>query len=332
MKASNNLASPRPKLVQRLRLAAIVILAMVLVPYGFSRIVSPWRKISVHALTGVPPGSTETEDKDEHIRIATYNIAHGRGLAESNWQGGKAEERTLRLRQIADLLKDLNADIVVLNEVDFDCSWSLSANQARALAEQAGYPYWSEQRNLDFRVLNWTWRFGNAILSKYPILEARAIDLPSYSAVETIVAGQKRALLCTPEKNEKRLQVIAVHLCHRSEAIRVQSAKVIENIIASSEIPTIIAGDFNSMPTGFANSTSDNVHGNAMDAFDASKLVSRHPETPNGMQEELTYHATKPDRTIDWVLVPKSGKFRDYRVIASTLSDHRPVVADVLLP
>ena len=96
-------------------------------------------------------------------------------MATSNWQGGTLKERETRLTQIADLLRDLDADIVVLNEVDFDSSWSSSTNQARYLAKQAGYPYWAEQRNLDFRILIWKWRFGNAVLSKYPIIEAGVV-------------------------------------------------------------------------------------------------------------------------------------------------------------
>jgi endonuclease/exonuclease/phosphatase family metal-dependent hydrolase len=147
--------------------------------------------------------------------------------------GGTAEERKTRLDQIAELLQDIDADIVVLNEVDFDSSWSLSTNQARYLAQQAGYSYWAEQRNLDFRVLTWKWRFGNAILSRYPILQSSVIDLPGFSSVETFFAGKKRALNCTVELNGNKVRILAVHLCHRSEAIRARSAEVLSEIAAS---------------------------------------------------------------------------------------------------
>ena len=76
--------------------------------------------------------------------------------------GGKPSERSDRLREIADFLIEVDADVVVLNEVDFDASWSGHLNQAEFLASRAKYPYRVEQRNLDFRVLGWTWRFGNA--------------------------------------------------------------------------------------------------------------------------------------------------------------------------
>ena len=314
-------------LFRRIRLVAIIILAVVVVPYAFSRSASPWRRLSVHSNADLAADKSDGRT----LRIACYNIAHGRGLATSNWQGGTQEERETRLRQIADLLRALDADLVVLNEVDFDSSWSSSTNQARNLAKQAGYPYWAEQRNLDFRVLTWKWRFGNAILSRYPITQASVVDLPGISAVETIFAGKKRAVNCTVDLNGEKVRILAVHLCHRSEAIRARSAKVIAEIASSDTKPAIVAGDFNSSPTGFPNSESDTAVGNAMDILDASALFQRQPKQPSGSRGELTYHSTQPASTIDWILLPKNCQIIEYRVESSTLSDHRPVVAELSL-
>ncbi len=41
------------------------------------------------------------------LRVACYNIAHGRGVAVSNWDGGDRAERIARLDQIAELLRRL---------------------------------------------------------------------------------------------------------------------------------------------------------------------------------------------------------------------------------
>lgn len=312
---------------RRSRLVAILLLAIVLVPYAFSRFASSWRRVSVHSISDLPAGRSDGGT----LRVACYNIAHGRGLAESNWRGGSEEEREMRLRQIADLLRDLDADVVVLNEVDFDSSWSLSTNQARFLAEQAGYPHWVEQRNLDFRVLSWKWRFGNAILSRHPIVQAKVVDLPGYSAVETFLAGKKRAIECTIELNGERARILAVHLCHRSEAVRARSAEMIVDIASSAAVPTIVAGDFNSSPTGFPNSESTKGAGNAMDILDVSARFQRRPEQPSGSPGELTYHSARPASTIDWILVPSAWRIVEYRVEPSTLSDHRPIVAGLSL-
>jgi len=305
----------------------ITIVLIVIVPYTSSRIASCWRQVSIHSNNNFP---ADEIDKST-VRIACYNIAHGRGLASSNWEGGTAEERKARLSDIAELLKSLDADIVVLNEVDFDSSWSLSTNQVRFLATQADYSYWSEQRNLDFRVLIWKWRFGNAILSKYPIVEASFVDLPAFSALETFFVGKKRGLNCIVDINGEKVQIVAVHFEHRSEAVRAQSAKVIAEIASSSKVPTIAAGDFNSTPTGFPASSSDATFGNAMDVLDESGLFQRLPELPSGSLEELTFHAARPKSIIDWILVARNFQIIEYRVEPSILSDHRPVVAEIVL-
>jgi endonuclease/exonuclease/phosphatase family metal-dependent hydrolase len=68
-----------------------------------------------------------------------------------------------------------------------------------------------------------------------------------------------------------------------------------------------------------------------MDILDASALFQRQPEQPFGSPAELTYHSTQPVATIDWILVPKNCQIVEYRVEPATLSDHRPVVADLSL-
>lgn len=55
-------------------------------PYALSRFASPWRGLSVHTIAG----SNAKKGKEDGLKIASYNIAHGRGLARSNWQAGTA--------------------------------------------------------------------------------------------------------------------------------------------------------------------------------------------------------------------------------------------------
>lgn len=261
--------------------------------------------------------------------MTCFNIAHGRGVADSNWDGHEPTERISRLEEIADLLRTIDADIVVLNEVDFDSSWSHSVNQARFLAEKAGYPHWAEQRNLDFRVLVWTWRFGNAVLSKYPITNARIADMPSYSAWEALLAGKKRGVICDIRVRDDSFRVMGVHLSHRSESVRVRSAAVLVDIATNSELPTFVAGDLNSTPTGFPYSVSDPNGNNAIQTLDESGRFSRFPRIPEVSSDYLTFHSVEPRSIIDWILIPSDWVFSRYTVDAAQLSDHRPVYADM---
>ena len=309
----------------RVVLVGLAVLAVLLCPYVFSRVASPWRRVSLHARAG---GEVE-ELPVAQLRVACYNIAHGRGLARSNWEGGGREERMTRLDRIADLLRRIDADVVVLNEVDFDCTWSNSVNQARHLAEKCGYPYRAEERNLDFRFLAWKWRFGNAILSRYPIANAEVVDLPGYSAWETVLAGKKRSILCDVRAGDRTVRVIGAHLSDRSESVRVRSAAALVNCATTSPWPTIVAGDMNSTPPGFPESATDPRGDNAIEIFDNSERFQRSPMHPPVAVGDLTFHSAEPGSIIDWVLIPPDWRFLQYGVESSQLSDHRPVYADV---
>jgi len=317
------------KLTRRWWFALIVLtLAIVLIPYLFSRIMASDRSIAVFATDAVerlPAGGVEKSE----LRVACYNIAHGRGVAESNWSGGSSAERLDRLDQIGRLLKEINADVVVLNEVDFDSSWSHSVNQAEYLAKAAGYPFRVEQRNLDFRILWWKWRFGNAILSKTPITKAQVIDLPEYAAWEALLVGKKRAVKCAVEFSGERHTIVGARLSHRSEGLRVRSAQMVVDAVDEQDGSFVIAGDMNSTPAGFPEHHADGQGRNAIEVFDQSGLFSRQPETAPPEEQTLTFPSTEPRIVIDWIFITQESSFKDYRVLQSQLSDHLPVVADV---
>lgn len=308
---------------------ALLTLLIVFGPYGFSRLASSSRMLRVVDSSGRVAAEVEGSAEGP-LRIAVYNIAHGRGVAVSNWEGGTSEERRQRLDDIASLLQEIDADIVVLNEVDFDCSWSGSVNQAAYLSEKAGYPCRVEQRNLDFRMLVWKWRFGNAILSRHPISDAEVVDLPGFKKWETALAGKKRAVSAGIDVDGAIVRVIGAHLSHRSEDLRVESATQLLELAKSSPHRTVMAGDMNSTPPGFPRSQRDSKGENALEVLGAGAFFQRHPIQAPGAGE-MTFHSTEPRSVIDWILVPTSWHVSKYSVIEATLSDHRPVVAEVMI-
>lgn len=89
-----------------------------------------WDEVDVFAL----PGDTARQ----HLKILVWNIAHGRGDVPegglSNWKGGTDDDRIVRLIHIADVLREVDADLVILNEVDFETQWSGHLNQGEILA------------------------------------------------------------------------------------------------------------------------------------------------------------------------------------------------------
>jgi len=304
----------------------LLTLGLVFIPYVASRLLSTTRMVSRHAN---PESDTPTPDPATTLRLASYNIAHGRGDAASaqNWTGESRPKRLKRLDDIAQLLRTANADVAVLNEVDFDTSWSKGINQAKELAERAGYPYWVEERNLDFRILFWKWRFGNAVLSKYPLTEAKVINLPGYSSWETLLAGKKRGVVCDIYIGGKPVRIAGVHLCHRSEQVRAKSAELLANMAVESTHPFFVMGDLNSTPPEFRESAAQSV--NAIRVLDASEQLRRLPISKPS-EHEMTFHSAKPSSVIDWIMIPRDWEYRNYTVLPSNLSDHRLVRTDVV--
>lgn len=315
----------RPLRTRRRRffIVAGFIALLVFGPYIVSRIRSPGRLVRVY---GDSEHSAAADAQPGMLRIVTYNIAHGRGAIDDNWQESNAAKRD-RINQIAQFLAKTDADVVVLNEVDFDSTWSGHQNQAAAIATEVGFAYRVEQRNLDFRFLYGSWKFGNAILSKYPIIEAKVVDLPPHAGWEDWLVGHKRGVVATLQlPEEQRVRVLAVHLEHRREINRVRGAKAIVDVAKSSEVPLIVAGDLNSTPPGFPDARTTADGENAMEILQEPGLFQWRPladPTPS----DMTYSSTNPTQIIDWILIPSNATFVAYEVLAGDLSDHRAVSA-----
>lgn len=265
------------------------------------------------------------------MRIVTWNIAHGRGLHESNFTGESRDERLARLAAIGRTLRELNADIVILNEADFDCSWSRRINQAKVIAAEAGYPWRAEQRNFDASVPFLAMRFGNAVLSRWPIRHAERIDHPAARWWQAGLAGWKRGLLCTVEApGLGRVNVVAAHLDQSAfeEETRIASARAIRDRLARETHPAIIGGDFNTAPPGFPRVIAKRLDFTALSVFTEDGAIHTLP-VADPLPEDATYPAPEPKRVIDWILVPSGWRIISRRVVVTDLSDHALVVMEV---
>lgn len=263
--------------------------------------------------------------------MLSYNIAHGRGATDDNWEGVVSEKRR-RIDDIARMIAKADADVVVLNEVDFSSTWSGHQDQAEAIALGARFPHWVEQRNVDFRFIYGSWKFGNAVLSRFPIVDTEAMEFPALRPSEQVLAGCKQGVVCTLQVSQsQQIRIFAVHLEHRSEDTRVASARLITQAAESSQIPLLALGDFNSTPSSFPDSQRSAQGRNAMDLLvESGEFELNVQKLPT--QKEMTYPSRLRTRVIDWILIPKGWQFLDYHILSSRLSDHRPVVADVHLP
>jgi protein-S-isoprenylcysteine O-methyltransferase Ste14/endonuclease/exonuclease/phosphatase family metal-dependent hydrolase len=264
---------------------------------------------------------------DGRLKLASFNIAHGRGTNESNWSD--PSERQTRLRRIAELLRSEKVDIAVLNEVDFASLWSGHENQAEFIAREAGFRHVMEQRNFDMAFPFVRLRFGNAVLSRFPITSSQFVPLPALSNRERRLAGSKHGSVADIQLDEtSSIRVFAVHLEWRDEATRSRSAEVIASCATNSPYPFFCLGDFNCFPAAFAGNEFRLNGPTAVDKL-LQQTGLRIAPISESATERSTFPSFAPIVTIDWILIPSGWSFTRHSVLDVRLSDHRPVFAEV---
>jgi endonuclease/exonuclease/phosphatase family metal-dependent hydrolase len=266
------------------------------------------------------------------LRIGTYNIAHGLGEANNVWQVAKKAELLDRLDDIARLLKGERLDLAVLNEVDVNSFRTRGINQVRYIARKAGLPFCVGQCHIDVSLGLVKHRYGNAVLSRHPISQTKRVSFPGHSLWETVLLGKKAGLLCTitlPDARE--IRIMAVHLEHRLESKRLEAANRIEEVRRAFPTPLILAGDFNST---WIDSPPAMPNKDCQTAISWLLGSGAYRTLPSGqlLEEDMTCPAPHPTTVIDWILVPAAWNILSKRVIATTLSDHRPVIMEVEAP
>jgi endonuclease/exonuclease/phosphatase family metal-dependent hydrolase len=296
--------------------------------YAGVRCLSPLNQVIDFELAEIDIESTPLKT----LRLGTYNIAHGRGgvLGASKWDGGNKKDKVQRMKDMGDLLKQENLDILILNEVDFSAIWSGQFDQARVMAETMELPVLVEQRNIDAGSCFVNVIFGNAILSRFPLAYAEAVRFPAMNKKERVLAGNHDGLLCTfTLPDGEKLQVMAVHLEVRSEATRIQCAMHSLELKKKTDSPLVVLGDFNSSPTGYE--ASQNIGGkNAMDILLAEGNFITLPDGPQAReQEHYTFSSENPKWVIDWILSDGTWIPDSKKVLTTPLSDHLPVVMEL---
>lgn len=314
----------------RRAVAGLLLLAcFVCVWFAANRSLCSFRAVQI---VDTPMAQEDVIAFDGRLRIGIYNIAHGRGTAGANWRASyQKQECADRLAAIGELLRSEKLDIIVLNEVDFDSIWSHNVNQAQTIARAAGFPFVMEQRNIDTSVPFVSLRFGNAVLSRYPIEDASLIRFPGFKLWETLVAGKKEGGLCTIRlAGDLRVRVMAIHLEHRWEPTRLLAAERIEAAREASELPLILGGDFNSTLKGYPYMQPDK---DGRTAVSWLLETSGYKTLPAGPLDpaDFTFSSVEPEAVIDWILVPPDWTIISRQVIDTQLSDHRPVIMEVQL-
>ncbi len=230
-----------------------------------------------------------------HIRIASYNIRKAVGL---DWRRNG--------QRILDVLEEIGADVVALQEADKrfgDRHGTLPADRLRKalgyhFVRFCGHPH------------QHGWH-GNAILYKSPLRPIRAdtINMPRLEprgAVEAVFSDGKT-----------RFRLIGTHLSLLG-AVRARQVAFLSDKIANTPdpVPTIIAGDFNEWRET----------GKAHRAAGAGFRVI----TPGA-----SFHASRPTAPLDRFVTSGNIDVKNASVhstpLARRASDHLPIYMDVVI-
>jgi endonuclease/exonuclease/phosphatase family metal-dependent hydrolase len=171
------------------------------------------------------PASDVTAERDEQVtktlRVATWNIHAGIGA-----------DRRYDARRIVDVLKEMGADVVALQEV---ASQEAHADFLHELERETGYHIVAgllrQRHGSDF---------GNAILSRFPVRTVSHLDL----AVDHY---EPRGALdvCIDVGPHPLLRVIATHLGLRPHERREQVRRILAKVERGAPHPTLLMGDLN---------------------------------------------------------------------------------------
>ncbi len=180
------------------------------------------RLLSLFFLAG---GVGSAAEPAREIRILCWNLHHGVG-----------EDGNLDLQRIAVVIQAQRPDLVALQEVDKQCRRSGSVDQTAELAKLTGMSgVFGKAMDHDGG------EYGQAILSRHPLGDTQIHRLPGDG--EPRIAFEAAVTI-----DGKPLRMISVHLDHQQDARRLKQAEALVAALAHSDVPAILAGDFNDVP------------------------------------------------------------------------------------
>ena len=236
----------------------------------------------------------------------SYNIRSGNGNLDSTAAAIRAQ----------------SPDVVALQEVDVHwAERSAFADQVSALAEKLGM----QARFAPIYVLPGLTpgaaprEFGVALLSRHAIVSFRndTIARLSTQVQDPVPAPAPGLLEVLLDVRGQPVRVFNTHLDYRKDpAVRTHQVREMLGYIGDMAVPTLVFGDLNASP----------------DAPELQPLLARlHDAWSSSTSPGFTYPADAPHSRIDYVLVSPQFTVRSVRVPETQASDHRPVVAELLL-
>jgi len=254
------------------------------------------------ALLSIPlcraPVASAVDDPPTTIRVLCYNIHYGQG-----------NDGVYDVQRLAQVINQQKPDLVALQEVDVGVLRSGRIHEAQMLGELTGMAVrYGPTQHYEGGL------FGNAVLSRLPIIDVVIHPLPYTEATPDLVTYPRGAIAVTVRApNGKPFRFVSTHFQHNVPEDRVAEAKAINRLFASDTMPCILAGDMNARPD--------------------SEPIRILQEKWSGTSEDSpapTAPSRQPTSRIDYIFYRPATAFdlMEARVIDEPMaSDHCPVFA-----
>ena len=237
------------------------------------------------------------------LKIMTYNVCSGRNFNN---------EKVINICDAGKVIQKYSPDIVGLNEIwGLNINDELLTNQAQTLAEMLGY-YFYFAKAIDF---DRGGPYGNALLSRFPILSADTISIDDPPIHDENVYYETRCILKAQLDISGGLDVYVSHygLANRE---KLNAVKKTVELIKSDTNSLIFMGDLNMQP----------------DDEKLKPLFEIMQDTANVSNDGLlSFPSDAPNCKIDYIFTSKDMHIVSAQVPAETTSDHRPYLAEIEL-
>ncbi len=230
------------------------------------------------------------------LKVASYNIRKAVGL---DWRRRPA--------RVLDVLNELGADVVALQEVDRRFGSRISALDPELI-----------EKHTDYRAIKFSHRpqslgyHGNVILARKAIrvIDARPLVLPHLEPRGAAVADL--------EFGGKSIRVVGMHLGLTKKWRQLQTQTIVNELRAlEANMPTILMGDLNE----------PDLKSGVLRAFEHGHTIAACGPS---------FHASMPVFTLDRIIVTENISIGEAGVHRSALSreasDHLPIWAQLALP
>ncbi len=238
------------------------------------------------------------------LRVLSYNIHKCIGGVDRRYDPTR----------VIEVIGNLAPDVVMLQEVDDGVKRSKGHRQVDLLADELGMKYRTWFPNVDVRGGG---QYGNAILSRYPLIESANIDLTTrFKKKRSVLHGVLRV---RHDDIDRTVHVYNMHLGLAGYERKQQIAKFLAShpfTNLHAETPVVVGGDLNDVYGGLDGEF-------APAGFRGSERRPR------------TFPAWGPLRALDAIFVRGQldflGLARCDSDLARRASDHRPLLAEIRL-